>query len=110
MINYYSMKGIKVLDYYYCPHYPISQKNNCFYRDCFCRKPRPLNFLKCLKKYKLRPENCIMVGDRQTDIKPAKALKFKKLVIIDRECSFLAKNHGRNIIVSNLVNLRSILW
>ncbi|MDB9877752.1 HAD-IIIA family hydrolase [Amylibacter sp.] len=110
MIKYYRKHGIHILNYYYCPHYPSVNENNTYCRDCFCRKPRPMNFKKCLIKYRLRPENCVMIGDRDSDIKPAKALGFKKLVKIDRQSNLHPSQTGNLIQLSKMTDLSYLLW
>lgn len=42
-----------------CPHHPHS--------GCDCRKPKPLMLQRLLKKYNLKPEELLFVGDRDTD-------------------------------------------
>lgn len=48
------------IDYEYCPHKvpPVS---------CYCRKPAPGMGVKFIVFYKLKPSECIMVGDATTD-------------------------------------------
>lgn len=51
--------GVKI-DYLYCPHRipPVS---------CYCRKPAPGMGAYFIVKYKLKPSDCIMVGDSTSD-------------------------------------------
>jgi HAD superfamily hydrolase (TIGR01662 family) len=53
------MLGVNI-DFMFCPHNvpPIS---------CFCRKPAPGIGARFIEKYKLRPSECIMVGDVGSD-------------------------------------------
>lgn len=48
------------IDYVYCPH-PSGPPS------CYCRKPMPGIAIHFMYKYKLLPENMIMVGDLTTD-------------------------------------------
>lgn len=54
----------------YCPHRaaPIT---------CFCRKPQSGMAMECIMRFKLNPDECIMVGDRTTDEQMAKRLNIK---------------------------------
>jgi len=49
------------IDYKFCPHsqFPI---------NCYCRKPMPGLGVEFIEKYKLDPSQCIMVGDKKTDM------------------------------------------
>ena len=54
----------------YCPHRatPIT---------CFCRKPQTGMAMEAIMKFKLNPEECIMVGDMKTDEEMARRLNIK---------------------------------
>ena len=58
------------LDYSYCSHRipPVS---------CYCRKPSCGMGVAFIEKYKLRPSDCIMVGDQTTDKTFAERCDFK---------------------------------
>jgi HAD superfamily hydrolase (TIGR01662 family) len=58
------------LDFLYCSHRipPVS---------CYCRKPHPGMGVSFIEKYKLRPSDCIMVGDQTTDKTFAERCGFK---------------------------------
>jgi len=48
------------IEYSFCPHRsaPLS---------CYCRKPMPGMFISFMRKYKLDPSQCLMVGDMTSD-------------------------------------------
>lgn len=48
------------IDYQFCPHY-------LFPINCYCRKPMPGLGVLLIEKYKLDPDQTIMVGDQKTD-------------------------------------------
>jgi len=53
--------------FYYCPHHPNA--NLEAYRvDCDCRKPKPGLILKAARDHDVALDDCIMIGDRITDI------------------------------------------
>jgi HAD superfamily hydrolase (TIGR01662 family) len=58
------------IDFLYCPHSipPVS---------CYCRKPHAGMGAVFIEKYKLRPADCIMVGDQTTDKTFAERCGFK---------------------------------
>lgn len=58
------------IDYFFCPHSipPVV---------CYCRKPQVGIFVHFMEKYKLDPEQCIMVGDQTSDKTFAERCKLK---------------------------------
>ena len=59
-----------------CPHHVEAIKEQ--YRiDCPRRKPNPGMVISCLDFWKLKPENCFLVGDKDTDIQAAKAANIR---------------------------------
>lgn len=60
--------------FYVCPHHED-------YTLCFCRKPKNLLFQKIAAKYNIKPENCLMVGDKERDVLPAINLGMRHLLI-----------------------------
>lgn len=51
--------------YEFCPH--DDRKNT----PCECRKPRPGMLLSLMRRFKLPPSDCVMVGDRESDYQAA---------------------------------------
>jgi len=45
MLNQFKLKGVEILDVFYCPHSPND--------SCDCRKPKPGMFLQAKKKYNI---------------------------------------------------------
>lgn len=43
--------------------------------NCNCRKPKPGLILRAISKYKLVPEECVMIGDSLNDMIAAKSAK-----------------------------------
>jgi len=52
---------------YYCPHHP-TEGSPPYRRSCACRKPRPGMILRGARDFAVDPANCILIGDRETDI------------------------------------------
>ena len=65
---------------YYCPHHPTEAKKD-YLKDCTMRKPRPGMLLKGIKTYNLPPNNCAMIGDKESDIKAGNAAGMTTVLI-----------------------------
>ena len=50
--------------------------------DCNCRKPKSGMLLSICKRLNLRPENCLVVGDRLTDIECAKNIGADGILVL----------------------------
>ncbi len=60
ILREFKEQGIDVLGYLYCPH-KSSDK-------CDCRKPLPGLFKKVIRQYNVLAENCVSIGDRESDV------------------------------------------
>ncbi|HUT86259.1 MAG TPA: HAD family hydrolase [Elusimicrobiales bacterium] len=65
--------GIKITGIYYCPHSPAA--------NCSCRKPKTALGKQIIKKYKLDPKLCYMIGDKNTDLKFGYNLNMKTVLV-----------------------------
>ena len=73
-INYELLKyGAHIDDFYYCPHKP---KDNCL-----CRKPGIILHIKAIQEHNINIDDLTLIGDKKTDIEPAKYLGCKKYLI-----------------------------
>ncbi|OUU26483.1 MAG: hypothetical protein CBB97_07860 [Candidatus Endolissoclinum sp. TMED37] len=84
---FFNEKNIFIEDYFYCPHHEegiIPKYKIC----CNCRKPKSGMFFKARKKYKLDLSECIMIGDKISDIIAAQSAGIKK--------NFLVNNHAND--------------
>lgn len=59
---------------YYCPHYPDQS-------HCLCRKPDSLLIEKALARFRLDPDLCLMIGDKQRDVEAAQAAGVKGFLV-----------------------------
>lgn len=66
-------KGIKIEDYFYCPH-----KNE---DECLCRKPKPGMILKAAEKHNIDLEKSFMIGDTDKDIIAGKEAGIKTILV-----------------------------
>lgn len=55
-----------------CPHLPEGNVRQ-YAVNCDCRKPAPGMVTTLLERYQLAPEECCMVGDKDSDVAAAKA-------------------------------------
>lgn len=65
IIKQFKEKGIVITKTYYCPHIPED--------DCMCRKPKPGMIINAIAEFNLEPKNCILIGDKISDLKAGKA-------------------------------------
>ena len=59
--------GFSIAHFYFCPHHPD------FNGRCLCRKPGSLMIEKGLHQFRLDPEQCLIIGDKQRDLDAAAA-------------------------------------
>ncbi|WP_146959351.1 D-glycero-alpha-D-manno-heptose-1,7-bisphosphate 7-phosphatase [Leptotrichia wadei] len=72
-------KGIKIEKSYFCPHHPnVSGKYGI---ECNCRKPNTGNFELAIKEFNIDVKNSFMIGDKITDLIPAKKLGIMPVLV-----------------------------
>lgn len=76
--NAFAEHGISIKQFFTCPHHQD-------FGLCLCRKPKSLLFEKIVAKYQLDPSECLMIGDKERDVLPAKKLGMKTLLINSNE-------------------------
>jgi len=62
--------GARIEAWRYCPHHP-SAIATTYRKSCDCRKPSPGMPLDLIRIYGLDKENCLMIGDRESDLQCA---------------------------------------
>jgi D-glycero-D-manno-heptose 1,7-bisphosphate phosphatase len=70
MLHSLQTAGIKLLNVYYCPHYPSGVVQQYSFQ-CNCRKPAPGMILKAAIDHDLELASSIFVGDKLSDMKAA---------------------------------------
>lgn len=68
-----SQKEIKIERFYVCPH-----KQNS---ECRCRKPKSGLLERAILDYSLIPSNCLMIGDRETDLLAGNAIGVRSFLL-----------------------------
>lgn len=57
----------------YCPHGPDS--------TCECRKPMPGMIVEAARQLKVKPSECVVIGDKQSDADAARAAGAKSILL-----------------------------
>lgn len=66
--------------FYYCPHHPNALIDK-YKINCSCRKPKSGMLELAVKEFNLIPEECWMIGDKESDITAGKKLKMRTVLI-----------------------------
>ena len=77
-VEYFLNHGIEFLEIAVCPHHPRGVVSEFSY-VCECRKPRTKLITDILNVYNVSAENCVMVGDKMSDIEAGRNAGIKKL-------------------------------
>ena len=64
-------KDARIDDFFYCPYHPRG-KIKKYKKKSLLRKPNNGMLLNAMKKYKLKSNNCFMIGDEKKDYLSAK--------------------------------------
>lgn len=78
---------IKINHIEYCPYHENSIIKQ-YKKKSFFRKPNPGMIIKILKKYKTPAKNCILIGDKMTDLKAGKNAGIKKNFMYNEKYNF----------------------
>lgn len=57
----FTLKGIQIEEFYYCPHHPTVS-------NCICRKPDSLLLEKAIARFRINPAESWFIGDADRDI------------------------------------------
>ena len=68
--------GAKIDDFFHCPYHP-NAKIKKYRKKTNLRKPGNGMLLKAIKKYKINPNQCFMIGDEKKDFLSAKKTKIR---------------------------------
>lgn len=66
--------GVRLNAIYTCPHHPVHR--------CPCRKPKPTLFRRAVRELSLDTRRSYLIGDRPSDVLPAKALGARGLLVL----------------------------
>jgi len=77
IINELKKLGVKILDFYHCPHHPDEK--------CECRKPKPGMIIKAIKEHNVDVENSYMIGDKWGDMLAGRGAGLKTILVNNGE-------------------------
>jgi len=100
MLERFREQGVTISKVYHCPHHPDFGPVED--RDCGCRKPKPGMLLRGIEEFDLNPTDCIMIGDKGSDMEAAIASKLSHAVLIGYEYSDTAS--GVDILCTKSLN------
>jgi D-glycero-D-manno-heptose 1,7-bisphosphate phosphatase len=63
--------GVNIAQVYFCPYHPVHGIGR-YKADSYDRKPNPGMILKAAQDFDLDLSNCILVGDKESDMKAAR--------------------------------------
>lgn len=91
-------KNARIDDFFYCPYHPKG-KIKKYKKKSLLRKPNNGMLLNAMKKYKLKSNNCFMIGDEKKDYLSAKKtninFEFKKNYSLEKQIrSIFIKYNG----------------
>ena len=75
--------------------------------SCGWRKPNPKGLCEIAEQYHVTPDEMIMVGDEEKDIKTAKRFGCKSILI---ERNGENRNFGQDYVIENVCEMEDILW
>jgi D-glycero-D-manno-heptose 1,7-bisphosphate phosphatase len=81
MCAQFEQRGVTINAVYYCPHHP-EKAIAPYLQDCNCRKPKPGMLLQGIAELGLDAGQCIMIGDKHSDMQAAEAAGFKKKILV----------------------------
>lgn len=72
MLDAFAGEGAPIQKVFYCPHHPAAGQGD-YLQDCECRKPKPGMLNQAIDEFGLTAQQCLMLGDNQSDIAAAQA-------------------------------------
>ena len=70
-------RGVDITDWRYCPHHPAITG------PCDCRKPSPGMINDLVALHHLNPANCILIGDKMSDVRAGRAAGLGLCILLD---------------------------
>lgn len=85
MVERFRDHGVTINKVYHCPHHP--EFGPQAQRSCNCRKPQPGMITAALEEFQLDPGQCIMIGDKVSDLKAADAAGISTGILLGKGLS-----------------------
>jgi D-glycero-D-manno-heptose 1,7-bisphosphate phosphatase len=109
MCDEFKKHGVSIQEVLFCPHHPTNALAE-YKKVCDCRKPSPGMLESAIQKYTIDVSQSVMVGDKLSDIKAAKAVNMNCTVLVRSGQAFANElNTGADHICDSLANVPSIL-
>ncbi|RZG08991.1 D-glycero-beta-D-manno-heptose 1,7-bisphosphate 7-phosphatase [Pseudoalteromonas sp. CO348] len=87
MCAQFKAHGVDIAGVYFCPHHP-EKAQGPYKVECDCRKPEPGMLLQAIAEHDLDPAQSVMIGDKVSDIKAARAAGVKTAILVESGQSF----------------------
>lgn len=84
MLKKFEEENIHITKVYYCPHHPKYGIGD-YKKDSFDRKPNPGMILRAKSEFNIDLENCILIGDKESDIQAGLNAGIKMNILINSE-------------------------
>lgn len=104
MVERFKEQGVTITKVYHCPHHPDFGPAD--ERDCDCRKPKPGMILRGIEEFDLAPAECIMIGDKESDMKAAEAAHLSRRIMVSEASQSMTKN-AKTSFIKTLAELTS---
>ena len=87
MCAQFEKHGVMIDAVYFCPHHPKKALDR-YRKECDCRKPEPGMLLQGVNELGLDASQCVMFGDKGSDMLAAKAAGFKRKILVQSGQTF----------------------
>ena len=89
-------EGVDILDWLYCPHLDgPAAKVESYRKACACRKPKPGMLEEASRRHGLDLKTCVVVGDKPDDVKAAKAVGGRGILVLTGQGRRAVEAHGK---------------
>ncbi|WP_264914045.1 D-glycero-alpha-D-manno-heptose-1,7-bisphosphate 7-phosphatase [Rhodoluna lacicola] len=87
MVAEFRSRGIEISKVYRCPHLPKETQTNISSTNagCSCRKPQPGMLLDAIRDFEKDARNCIILGDKETDMLAGLNAGFETRILVGDE-------------------------
>lgn len=81
LLNVLESRGTRVEEVLYCPHHPQGRALE-YAVECDCRKPNTALIEGVMKRYDYEPQECALVGDKNSDIEAGRRLGIETYLVL----------------------------
>ncbi len=93
--------GVKIEDYYYCPHQTSD--------NCNCKKPKPQLIKDAANKHNINLNNSFMIGDMEDDILTGKNAGIKTILVLTGNGRKYKENNNADYTIKNINEVINII-